>query len=62
MLNLKLIFQSIVFESEVLLQSIAPSRLHIVMHDVVVKVHIRALLILFISELGLLMPLQFDKQ
>lgn len=60
-LHLQFILQSVILEREVLLEAVAPARLHVVMHYVVIEIYIRSLLILFIGELGLLMPLHNHK-
>jgi hypothetical protein len=57
-LYLQFILKSIILEGKILLEAVTPALLHVIVHYVVIKVHVCALLILFIGKLWLLMPLQ----
>jgi len=54
----ELVLQRVVLEQEVLLQAVAPAAVLVVVHDVVVKVHVRALLVVVVGALGLLVSLR----
>ena len=62
LLQLEIILQGIVSEGEVLLQTVAPSTLQIIMHDVIVKIDVCALFILLCGCFGLLMPLHSNNK
>jgi hypothetical protein len=52
-----LVLQGIVSEYEVSLQAVAPAVLVVVVHNVVVEVHVRPLLVLLVDRLRLFVPL-----
>ena len=54
----ELILQRIILKQEVLLQAVTPATVLVIVHDVVVKVHVRALLVVVVCAFGLLVSLQ----